>query len=128
MINLNAAVSLLGPDAVLVVHPLDLGEPGVVVALNGPGQPGEVLEAANLGRHILVITTELRHLGRGHNKTNSFPFPLYNRHLDLPLVAGAVPHGEADGPSVCLRGAQVNVGFKEEFKDCQARIKTEGSQ
>ena len=63
MSDLYAAVALLSPDAVLVVHPLDLGEPGVVVALDGPRQPREVLEAAHLGSHVLVVTTELRHLG-----------------------------------------------------------------
>ena len=70
---LDAAVSLLGPDAVLVVHPLDLGEAGVVVALQGPGKAGEVLEAAHLGSHVLVITTELRHLA---SKMSKLHFPL----------------------------------------------------
>ena len=63
MSDLYAAVALLGPDAVLVVHSLDLGEPGVVVALDGPRQPREVLEAAHLGSHVFVVTTKLRHLG-----------------------------------------------------------------
>ena len=112
--NLDAAVPLLGPDTVLVVHPLDLGEAGVVVALQGPGKAGEVLEAAHLGRHVLVITTELRHLAS--KLSNYCQFSHFVCHLDLPLVAGAVPHGEADGPGVRLRGTQVNVGFKEKIK------------
>ena len=74
MSNLDATVPLLGPDTVLVVHPLDLGEAGVVVALNGPGQASEVLEAANLGSHVLVITTELRHLASKLSKL--FPIVL----------------------------------------------------
>ena len=68
--DLNAAVALLSPDAVLVVHSLDLSQPGVVVALDSPSQPSEVLEAAHLGSHVLVVTTELRHLGIW-NSTNS---------------------------------------------------------
>ena len=46
---------------------------------------------AYLGGHVFLVTAELR-------------------HLDLPLVAGAVPHSEADRPRVRLCGAQVNVG------------------
>ena len=41
---------------------LDLRGPGEVVALQRAGQPGEVLEAADLGRHVLVIAAVLRYL------------------------------------------------------------------
>ena len=87
---LNAAESLLGPDTVLVLVALELGQAGVVVALQSSRQSSEVLEAALLDGHVVLVTAVLR-------------------HLDLPLVVGAVADGEGDGGGVCLGVGQVQV-------------------
>ena len=104
---------------------LDLRGPGKVVALQRAGQPGEVLEAADLGRHVLVIAAVLGHL---HHtvlyctvqyctvlRHNTCTFPSYDHltspYLDLPLVGGAVPHGDAHGGRVRVRGAEVEVSW-----------------
>ena len=89
---LDTAEPFLGPDTVLVLVALDLRQPGVVVALESSCQAGEVLEAARLGRHVVLAAAVLG-------------------HLDLPLVVGGVPDGEGDGGSVglCVGEVQVTV-------------------
>ena len=87
---LNTAESLLSSDTILVLVALDLGQAGVVVALQGSRQSSEVLEAALLDGHVVLIAAVLR-------------------HLDLPLVVGAVADGEGDGGGVCLSVGEVQV-------------------
>ena len=87
---LNTAESLLSSDTILVLVALELSQPGVVVALQSPRQSSEVLEAALLDGHVVLIAAVLR-------------------HLDLPLVVGAVSDGEGDGGGVCLSVGEVQV-------------------
>ena len=87
---LDAAESLLSSDTILVLMALDLSQPSVVIALQSSRQSGEVLEAALLDRHVVLIAAVLR-------------------HLDLPLVVGAVADGEGDGGGVCLCVREVQV-------------------
>ena len=89
-VKLDAAESLLCSDAVLVLLALDLSQAGVVVALEGSRQASEVLEAALLGSHVGLLAAVLR-------------------HLDLPLVVGAVPDGEGDGGRVGVGVGEVEV-------------------
>ena len=87
---LNAAHPLLRPDTVLVLVALQLGQPRVVVALQSSSEASEVLEAALLDCHVVLVAAVLG-------------------HLDLPLVVGAVPDGEGDGGGVGLSVGEVQV-------------------
>ena len=87
---LNTAESLLSSDTILVLVALDLGQASVVVALQSSRQSSEVLEAALLDGHVVLVAAVLR-------------------HLDLPLVVGAVADGEGDGGGVCLSVGEVQV-------------------
>ena len=87
---LNAAHPLLRPDTVLVLVALQLGQPRVVVALQSSSEASEVLEAALLDCHVVLVAAVLG-------------------HLDLPLVVGAVPDGEGDGGRVGVGVGEVEV-------------------